>query len=81
MWRGTGQQRELESPSSIKAVFLPLLNTEVNSGRNTHPMVSWENSGSHFKLLGNAIKDNVLAEVAALIGGEDLKPDLIRSRR
>jgi hypothetical protein len=42
-------------------------------------MVSWERSGSLFKLLGNAINDGVLSKIASLISSEDLKCHLVET--
>ena len=46
-----------------------------------NPTECSENSGLCFRLWRNAINQDVLAEVAGPVGGEDLKPDLARSRR
>ena len=43
-----------------------------------NPTECSENSGLCFRLWRNAIDDNVLAEVARPVGGEDLKLDLAR---
>jgi hypothetical protein len=42
-------------------------------------MVSWERYGTAFKLLGNAINDDVLAGVAGLVNCENLKLHLAES--
>jgi hypothetical protein len=44
-------------------------------------MASWERSGTRFKSLGNAIKDNMLAGVAGLVHCENLKFHFAESRR